>query len=559
MTTRPPAQHPAGHPTDTSSDLQHTAVDEPHHDVDVLVVGAGPVGMLAAAELLRRGVRVRIVDRSPDTTSFPKALLMWPRSLDLLEDLGILAELRRAAVPITAFSYFSERRPLATFRFPGDLTPLCLPQNETERIIRARLTGLGGKVEHGVRLLALEGLDFSGRIDGTSGVTAVLEHAGGRLERFRAPYVIGADGAGSAVRGQIGTGFSGSTYETAFALVDAHIDGELPGDRALYYQSADGALVIVALPDGVFRFFSSLPPGEPVSVERMQRIVDERGPRGVRITEPVVWQSVFRVHARHAADFALGRVFLAGDAAHVHSPAGGQGLNTGLQDAHALAWRIAAHLGGRLTGAALAEYAGERQAVARRVVRDTDAQTRAWLTSGPLRTGLRDAAFRLGDRSGLAERLYGPVMAGRRLAYPVHRADQLPGGRTGCRLAARIPGRVRVGSVFPRAVAVPLAIAGPDADPDRWHLVVTPGPGTDGWVRRAERLAGQRAQLRLVTVQRAALTSHGACGRPGYHLVRPDGHVQAHGHGGDLDRLEDELHTLFGPRPAAGPATGGLL
>ncbi|OLZ61297.1 monooxygenase [Streptomyces sp. IMTB 2501] len=525
-------------------------------DCDVLVVGGGPTGMLAATELLRRGVRVRIVERAPDTASFPKALLLWPRTLDLFDDLGLLAATREAAVPIRGFSYFSERRPLAAFDFAEDLTPLCLPQNETERILRTGLHAAGGKVEHGVRLLALEGVDFSGRIDGAAPTTAVLEHADGRLERFRAPFVIGADGAGSTVRAQLGTGFTGSTYETAFALVDAPVEGRLPADRALYYQSAKGALVIVALPDGIFRFFSSLPPGQEVSVPLMQDIVDRRGPRGVRIAEPVVWRSVFRVHARHAADFSLGRVFLVGDAAHVHSPAGGQGLNTGLQDAHNLAWKIAGYLRGELSADVVAGYAGERQAIARRVVRDTDVQTRAWMADGALRTRLRDAAFRIGDRSGLVERLYGPVMAGRRLAYPAVRPSQVPARLTSCRCTGKVPGRVGVGAVFPRAVAVPYGLAGPGTDPSRWHLV-----GSDRGAASAELLvqSGHIAdgfpQLRHLAVPHRALSAHGLCGRAGYFLVRPDGHIQAHGHAGDLERLEDELAHLFGARrPAAGHA-----
>ncbi|MCZ0978183.1 FAD-dependent monooxygenase [Streptomyces diastatochromogenes] len=130
----------------TSEEARKTPAPEPY---DVLVVGAGPTGMVVACELLRRGVRVRIVDRAPEPSPFPKALLVWPRSIDLFEDLGVLGELRGAGIQINAFSYFSERRRLASFAFPQDLSPVCLPQNETERILRARLAALGGKVERG--------------------------------------------------------------------------------------------------------------------------------------------------------------------------------------------------------------------------------------------------------------------------------------------------------------------------------------------------------------------------------------------------------------------------
>ncbi|TDC74304.1 FAD-dependent monooxygenase [Streptomyces hainanensis] len=524
--------------------------DAPDEAYDVLVVGGGPVGMMAGCELLRRGIRVRIVDRAPEPTSFPKALLMWPRSIDLFEDLNALGELRDAGLAINAFSYFSDRRRLATFDFPDPLVPLCLPQNETERILRGVLERLGGTVERGVRLLNFDGLDFSGRIDGVPGPTAILEHPDGRIERTGASFVIGADGAGSTVRSLIGTGFTGSTYESAFALVDAHIEGSLPEDQALYYQSPAGALVIVALPDGVFRFFSSLAPGEKVSVESMQRIVDERGPRGVRIKDPV-WESVFRVHARHANDFQLGRVFIAGDAAHIHSPAGGQGLNTGMQDAHNLAWKLAAVICGEAPAELLRSYGPERAAVARQVVRDTDIQTRAWMVKRRTEVAVRDVAFRLADRTGAMSRFYAPVMAGRRISYPPVRETQLPRGRqASCRLLGRLPGRVRIGAVFPRELAVSLGVAGPDADPMGWSLVAVGGAtSTPGWRARLDAVVAERGQLALVDLPVAAARRHTGCGKQGYYLVRPDGHIAAHGHTGDVDRLRTELTALLGEAP----------
>ncbi|WP_110946098.1 FAD-dependent monooxygenase [Streptomyces avicenniae] len=522
---------------------------------DVLVVGAGPVGMMAACELLRRGVRVRLVDRAPEPSPFPKALLMWPRSLDLFEDLGALDELRGAGLDINAFSYYSDRDLLATFPFTPSLAPVCLPQNSTEDVLRGVLTRLGGTVERGVRLLNFDGLDFSGRVDATDGVTAILEHADGRVERSRSAFVIGADGAGSTVRSLIGTGFTGSTYESAFALVDAHIEGSLPRDQALYYQSPAGALVIVALPDGVFRFFSSLAPGEAVSVESMQRIVDERGPAGVRIVDPV-WESVFRVHARHANDFQLGRVFIAGDAAHIHSPAGGQGLNTGLQDAHNLAWKLAAVLRGEAPSDLLLSYGPERSSVAHQVVRDTDVQTRAWMVKQRGKVAVRDAAFRLSDRTGVMARLYAPVMAGRRIAYPVVRDSQRPGDRgASCRLLGRLPGRLRVGAVFPRELAVPLGIAGPGSDPMGWSLVVVRPSSAPGWRARLAAVTADRPGLRLADLPLATARRVTGCGRQGYYLVRPDGHVAAHGHAGDAERLRAELTAVLGAPDATG-ATG---
>jgi 3-(3-hydroxy-phenyl)propionate hydroxylase len=510
-------------------------------DVDVLVVGAGPTGLLAACELLRRGVRVRIVDRAERPMTAPKALSLWPRALDILEDLGIGEEIRRASNRINAFSYFSDGRPLATFDFAEDLASRTLPQPVTESLLTARLRELGGKVERGVRLLCLDGVSFDGPIDATDGVTALLEHPDGRVERTRVPWVVGADGAGSAVRGQLGIGFEGSTYEMAFALVDAHVEGDLPGDRVLYYQAPTGTLVVVPMPGGVHRFLSVMPRGGgEVTVPMMQRIVDERGPRGVRITEPV-WHTVFRVHARRAREFRRGRVFLTGDAAHVHSPAGGQGMNNGLQDAHNLAWKLAAVVHGTSPVSLLLSYGPERAEATRRIVRDTDVQTRAWMAGNRVQRVARDAAFRLLERTGAVSRYYAPVMAGRRLAYRPERQTQSPSGRLPC--------GARPGRVLARRPALAHGIVGPQADPNAWTLVLT---GPDGlfaaapWARDHPRLR----VVRLTGGQAGPLTG---CRRAGYHLVRPDGHVAAHGHARDTDRLRAELAAAFGPERPGRP------
>ncbi|MFD3698147.1 FAD-dependent oxidoreductase [Streptomyces sp. NPDC058646] len=508
-------------------------------DLDVLVVGAGPTGLLTALELLRRGIRVRVIDRATEPMLTPKALSVWPRALDILEDTGLGEAVQRESVRINTLSYFSERRPLASFGFSDDLACRTLPQHVTERLLTERFQELGGKIERGVRLLALDGVDFSGRIEATDGVTAVLETPEG-LERIRVPFVVGADGAGSAVRGQLGIGFEGSTYEMAFALVDARIEGYLPPDECHFYQSANGALVIVPIPGGIFRFLSVMPQGSgEVDAQMMQDIIDERGPRGVRIDE-AVWKAVFRVHARRASEFQRGRVFLAGDAAHVHSPAGGQGMNNGLQDAHNLAWKLAAVIRGESPASLLASYGEERSEVTRQIVRDTDLQTRAWLAKAKVTVAARDAAFRLLDRTGIVSEFYAPVMAGRRLSYPPVRDTQQPSGWTGCRVRRALPGALEVGAVFPRRLALAYGISGPGAAPDHWNLAVV-SDGSRDWEEELGHVVARWPRLRQVTLRRRDAGAQAGCRAPGYYLIRPDGHIVAHGHARDLGRLEAEL------------------
>lgn len=529
---------------------------------DVLVVGSGPTGLLAACELLRRGVRVRLIDRSAQSSNVPKALSLWPRALDILADLGLARQIQAESQPIKAFSYYSDRTALATFRFPPDLASRILPQPVTERLLTERLAALGGTIERGVRLLCIEDGEAGAEAVGPDGVSVLLEHADGTLERTRAPFVVGADGAASTVRGQIGVGFQGSTYERGFALVDARIDGFLPADEISYYQAPGGTLVIVPHPKGVFRFLTALAPNvTDVSVATMQSVLDHHGPRGVRIADPV-WQTVFRVHARQATEFQRGRVFLMGDAAHVHSPAGGQGLNNGLQDAHNLAWKLAAVIHGDSPASLLNSYTPERAAATRRIVRNTDVQTRAWMVNGRLRLLARDAAFRALDASGAVSRWYTPVMAGRRLAYPATRQTQHPARPAICALRRRLPAGVKIGAVFPRKLAASCGMCGRQSDLSAWTLAVLSPVGESSWLNEPDWLAASRPRLRTVRIPTSAAAADLGCQRAGYYLVRPDGHIAAHGHREDLDRLRCELDQVLVPtaanhRPESGVACMG--
>ena len=531
-------------------------------DLDVLVVGAGPVGLFTACELLRRGLRVRLVDREPEPMRVPRALALWPRALDILADLGVAEGLDRASIPITGAEYYSGGSPLAVFRVPQRLQPRHLPQYETERLLTERLHELGGKVERGVRLLELEGLDQSDGSDPAGRLTAVLEHTGagpgtsvngsggtGTVERAEAAFVIGADGASSTVRGLLDVGFHGSTYELAFALVDARVServpNTLPRGRLLYYQAPTGTLMIAPLPDDVFRILAVLPKqDQQIDVAFMQRVLDERGPGGVTITEPL-WQTVYRVHARQASAYQRGRAFLVGDAAHVHSPAGGQGMNNGIQDGFNLAWKLAAVLGGEAPAALLEGYTAERVAATDRIIADTDRQTRAWMANSRARRVLRDAAFRLMQWSGFVPRFVVPVMAGRRVAYPPVRPAQSPAGRPLCVRLGELPGRLRVGMVFPREAAAALGIHGTADRAPGWTIVAVARSGPSSWEDRVTRTAAGLPWVQVAVLGSSAARRATGCSATGYYLVRPDGHIQAHGHAEDLGRLRTELELVL--------------
>ncbi|MFD3499200.1 FAD-dependent monooxygenase [Streptomyces sp. NPDC058676] len=509
--------------------------------LDVLVVGAGPTGLFTACELLRRGVRVRLVDRALEPSTVPKALALWPRATDILGELGLRGALRDAAVPVRGFSYFSDGRRLATFTIPEPLRPIHLPQYETERLLTEQLHRLGGKIERGVRLLAFDDVDHSGRIEATDGVTAVLEHGDAGIERVRATFVVGADGASGTVRGALGIGFQGSTYPLSFALVDTRVEGVLPPDQLQYHQAPGGTLMIAPLPDRVFRILAVLPSGgAPVSVPMMQRLLDERGPGGVRITDPV-WQTVYRVHARQATEYQRGRVFLVGDAAHVHSPAGGQGMNNGIQDGYNLAWKLAAVLKGESPHALLESYTPERTEATERIVADTDRQTRAWMADGRTRIAVRDTAFRLAGATGVVPRYVFPVMAGRRVAYTPARRTQRPSGQARCTMLGRLPGRLRIGMVFPRELALAHAMAGPRAGLSGWTVAVVPHADGNDLAQRVARLTAAHPQVRPVVLDPRHAAEATGCAEPGFHLVRPDGHIAAHGHAHDLSHLTAEL------------------
>ncbi|XKK40182.1 FAD-dependent monooxygenase [Nocardiopsis sp. ARC36] len=377
----------------------------------VLVVGAGPTGLAAACTLLQNGVPCRVVERRAGVAEEPKALILWSGALEVLRRLGVHERVIGQSLPLASASYFSGGRRIGGVRFgglegtafPG---PVCLPQPGTEEALYDRLLELGGSVEWSTQVHSAEPTG--------EGVRVVLGPSGDpdSREEVSAAWVVAADGSRSAVRESLGVAFEGDTYDRVFLLSDGVVSGPVPEKEAQYHLTPDGVLVIVPLPGGGHRvFFDIAPDGdtEPPGDELLARLLAERGPAGMRI-ESVWWRSRFRVHARVAREFRRGRVLIAGDAAHLHSPAGGQGLNTGIQDGFDLGWKLASVLRGAPEGL-LDSYPLERRPTAQAVVRSADQQTRAWMVRAPLARLVRDTLMRTLSASGLLEKRLVPQLA----------------------------------------------------------------------------------------------------------------------------------------------------
>jgi 2-polyprenyl-6-methoxyphenol hydroxylase-like FAD-dependent oxidoreductase len=361
--------------------------------VDVLVIGAGPTGLTMASELTRHGLSCHIVDQEEDTPARQsRALAIQARTLEIFEGLGVANEVVSQGNKLRAINSYSEERRLARVTL-GELQSafpflLILPQSETEAILDEHLQRFGISVERGTRLVGLA--------QDEDGVSATLERADGSKKEARSSWLVGCDGAHSAVRHSLGLGFEGSSDPELWVLADAELRTSLPNDE-LHVFFGDGVLFMAPIGGGLWRVGGNLPderrsPDQEPPPEEVQALIDARVSKESALGEPQ-WLSYFHVHSRLASSFREGRVFLAGDAAHVHSPAGGQGMNTGLQDAHNLAWKLALVHRGEAHAALLDSYDAERRPVGRRVVRATNLLTRGLTLENPAARIVRNLAL----------------------------------------------------------------------------------------------------------------------------------------------------------------------
>jgi len=339
------------------------------YDTDVLVIGAGPSGLTLAASLVKQGVATTVVDRQAAGANTSRAAVVNARTLVVLDDLDVSRRLVKEGIHAPRFTIRDGRRTLIPVDFsvlPTDYPySLMVPQATTERLLLERLTELGGTVLRPKTLASL--------IQDADGVTATFDDG----ELIRARYVVGADGMHSIVREQAGIGFEGGAYQESFTLADVRLRGEAPPDEVILFWAKAGLTVVAPLPGDIYRIVAPVAdaPEEP-SAAFVQQLLDERGlGAGRMVVTDVVWGSRFRIHHRVADTYRAGRLLLAGDAAHVHSPAGGQGMNLGIQDGVALAGALAAVLAGA-SDSVLDEYNATRRPIAHQVVEMTDRLTR---------------------------------------------------------------------------------------------------------------------------------------------------------------------------------------
>ncbi|MFF0218406.1 FAD-dependent monooxygenase [Streptomyces vinaceus] len=542
---------------------------------DVLVAGAGPVGLTAAAELRRRGISCRIVDRLPARLPYAKAVGIQPRTLEIWDRMGFVRAALEAAVPmrgqLTYVNGVEQPRldlvlpPEVPYRFAA------LPQYETERIIEGFLEGFGTRVERGSELVSF--------VQDADGVTCRLTTPAGE-EEVRTRFLVGCDGAHSVVRKGLGLAFEGGAFPEEYMLADVELDWDLPygyAVRAMHHDAGgavDDVLVCIPLPGaGRYRVSMPVPPelstaaptgadavahglegGRAPELRHIQAVVDRMSPQPATASA-LRWSSVFRISHRLVDRYGRGRVFVAGDAAHIHPPTGAQGMNTGIQDAWNLAWKLALAVEGAGAPGLLASYDAERRPVGQEVVGRTVRQAAEGVQADPedadtlmmrqaqLLVGYRGSPLvqadpqdedgagagpRPGDRAPDCGGLSGHIAA-----YPMRLYDLLRGrehmlllygpgpeldglAELASVVRGHAPGRVEVCAI--------LAEAGPGAEADA-------GPAAPVPVYRDGR--GEFARMYGVR-------------EPAAFVVRPDGYLGARLCPPTLSGLEAHLRTVFG-------------
>ncbi|MEV0278108.1 FAD-dependent monooxygenase [Streptomyces sp. NPDC050610] len=460
---------------------------------DVIVVGAGPTGLLLAGDLAAAGVRVVLLERRSLESNLSRAIAVHARTLEVLDMRGLAEDLLATGEFVPVLGIAGAR--LELFRLPTRFAGVLItPQYETERVLEERAVRLGADIRYGAEVLAL-------RQDGDGVEADVRTDAG--TQTLRAAYAVGADGMRSIVRQSLGLPFPGRSVIRSVMLADVRLRSA-PARTPAFASSRTGISFIAPLGNGWHRVIAwdravQPPVDTPVDMEEVRTVT--RGAFGTDFgMYEARWTSRFHSDERQAPHYRVGRVFLAGDAAHVHSPAGGMGMNTGLQDAANLGWKLAAAVQGRAGATLLDSYEAERHPVGKLVLRVSGSILRGVLIKSPALRGARAAAMGLAMRAAPLRHRAAMTVSGLGIDYPA------PPG------AHPLTGR--------RAPDLPLAGTGAaeEKGPARLHEALRDG----GFVRvvpRGESADGDTALPSVRTTVRRADAARTTL------LIRPDGHV----------------------------------
>ena len=402
--------------------------------VDGLVVGAGPVGLTMACELARNGVRCRIVDKAAAPVVASRALAIFPRTLEVFQMMGVIDPVIGAGHQLSGVAFHNREGQIGYIGFscvPSRYRfAISLPQSETERILIEHLASFGIHVDREKELIGLS--------QSSDAVVAILRNPGGLEETLEARWLIGCDGAHSEVRHLLGLQFEGEAYPETFFLADAKVNSPLDHIHIHLFLASDGLVGIFPFRGGRCRIIANIrtekndrSTAEP-RLDEVQAIVDSRAISGINLSDPV-WLARFHISHRKVPEFRRGRVFVAGDSAHIHSPAGGQGMNTGIQDAFNLAWKIALVVHGKSPASLLNSYNEEREPVAKMVLDLTDRLTRMATLQSGLGQQLRNALLPILTGIHLVEDRIAETVAEVGIHY---RRSSVVSGKTGHALKA---------------------------------------------------------------------------------------------------------------------------
>jgi 2-polyprenyl-6-methoxyphenol hydroxylase-like FAD-dependent oxidoreductase len=525
-----------------------------------VIVGAGPTGVMLAIELARRGVEVRVLDKQLSRPNETRAIGIHARTLEVLHQLGMVEEFLALGHRVGGVVFHLGGRRRVQVRFGGLDTPypflLTLSQEQTQRILDQRLESLGVSVERGVAVLDV-------RHDGDGAELLIAARGEERQRTLHADWVVGCDGVHSIVRRRLDLAFDGEDYGQDWLMAEVTTDWPLRSDRFHIFAHTGAVLAMFPLSSRRWRLFLAQVPNrggerQAPDMEEIERLAAQRGPKGMRLTDPTLL-AAFRCYLRSTKTMRSGRVLIAGDAAHVHSPAGGQGLNTGLHDAFNLGWKLALVAEGQAPPTLLDTYQAERVPIATSVLALTHGLVRTFTMPSPRKRFLRDQLLPIAMGMPAGQRRYTNRLSqlshnyrGGPLAAPAGRA-----GRGGLAPGDRLPAVTGLWRDGKPVCTLDLLRA------PAHTLLILPGADADHEVARQAiaRFEAWDGVLNPIVISEEPLDSQSVAD-PGLHahrrygalagqllLVRPDGYLAIRAPLNRADVPEQYLRRLFSTSP----------